>query len=107
MLIGCLSANSGPTVGSLSSSVIANTTQAASGYSINTPVQLRGIGQSQAPLLSITPNTVSFSGLITGQQPGGVNQSVIFNNLGNGKLAVTNLQYSTVSEKGPWISANV
>ena len=94
------------TVGSLSSSVIVNTTQSQSGYSINTPIQLKGIGQSQAPLLSITPNTVSFSGVITGQQAGGVNQSIIFNNIGNGNLGITAVQFSTVSETGPWISAN-
>jgi hypothetical protein len=93
-------------VGPLSSSVIVNTTQPVSGYSINTPIQLRGIAQSQQPLLTISPNTVSFSGVITGQQPGGVNQSVIFNNLGNAIAAITSIQYSTVSETGPWISAN-
>jgi hypothetical protein len=93
-------------VGPLSSSVIVNTTQAVSGYSINTPIQLKGIAQSQAPLLKTTPNTVSFSGVITGQQPGGVNQSVIFNNLGNANAVITSIQYSTVSETGPWISAN-
>jgi hypothetical protein len=63
--------------------MIINTTQAASRYSINTPIKLKGIAQSEAPLLTITPNTVSFSGVITGQQPGGVNQSVVFNNLGS------------------------
>jgi hypothetical protein len=93
-------------VGPLSSSIIVNTTQAASGYSINTPIKLKGIAQSEAPLLKITPNTVSFSGVITGQQPGGVNQSVIFNNLGSANAVITSIKYSTISETGPWISAN-
>lgn len=35
-----------------------------------------------------------------------MNQSVIFNNLGNAIAAITSIQYSTVSETGPWISAN-
>ena len=93
-------------VGPLSSTVVVNTTQVMSGYSINTPIQLKGIAQNQAPLLKITPNTVSFSGVITGQEQGGVNQSVIFNNLGNANAVITSIQYSTVSETGPWISAN-
>lgn len=93
-------------VGPLSSSVVLNTTQQAQGFSINTPVQLKGTGQSQAALLSITPNTVSWNGVITGQQIGGVNQSVIINNLGNNVLSINSIQFSVVSEQGPWISPN-
>ncbi|EXJ88228.1 hypothetical protein A1O1_05158 [Capronia coronata CBS 617.96] len=94
------------TVGPLSSSVILNTTQQAAGFSINTPVQLKGTGQSQAPLLMVTSNTVSWNGVITGQQVGGVNQSVIINNLGNSVLSITNILYSVVGETGPWITPN-
>ncbi|OAG41460.1 hypothetical protein AYO21_04402 [Fonsecaea monophora] len=94
------------TVGPLSSSVILNTTQQAAGFSINTPVQLKGTGQSQAALLMVTPNTVSWNGVITGQQAGGVNQSVVITNLGNSPLSISNIQYSIVGETGPWISPN-
>ncbi|KAJ9633336.1 hypothetical protein H2204_007053 [Knufia peltigerae] len=94
------------TVGPLSSSVILNTTQQAAGFSTNTPVNLKGTGQSQAPLLMITPNTVSWNGVITGQVVGGVNQSVIISNLGNGQLSVTGISYSVVGETGPWITPN-
>ncbi|EXJ87033.1 hypothetical protein A1O3_03990 [Capronia epimyces CBS 606.96] len=94
------------TVGPLSSSVILNTTQQAGGFSINTPVQLKGTGQSQAALLMVTPNTVSWNGVITGQQAGGVDQSVIISNLGNGPLSITNILYSVVGETGPWITPN-
>lgn len=93
-------------VGPLSSSVILNTTQQAPGFSINTPVQFRGTGQSQAPLLMVNPNTVTWNGVITGQQPNGVNQSVIISNSGNSELTITNLRYSVVGETGPWITPN-
>ncbi|KIY03560.1 uncharacterized protein Z520_00251 [Fonsecaea multimorphosa CBS 102226] len=94
------------TVGPLSSSVILNTTQQAAGFSINTPVQLKGTGQSQAALLMVTPNTVSWNGVITGQEVGGVNQSVVISNLGNSPLSINNINYSIVGETGPWISPN-
>ena len=94
-------------VGPLSSSIVLNTTQDTSGYSTNTPVQLRGIARSRTPLLQTNPNTVSFSGYITGQEAGGANQSIIFTNAGNGNLSITSISFSTTSETGPWISANV
>src|SRR3978361_1015825 len=93
-------------VGPLSSSVILNTTQQAAGFSINTPVQLKGTGQSQAALLSTSPNTVSWNGVITGQQVGGVNQSVIISNVGHSPLTISKIQYSVVGETGPWITPN-
>lgn len=94
------------TVGPLSSSVVLNTTQQAAGFSTNTPVQLKGTGQSQAALLMVNPNTVSWNGVITGQQAGGVNQSVIISNLGNAPLNITNVGYSVVGETGPWVAPN-
>ncbi|KIW65578.1 hypothetical protein PV04_07824 [Phialophora macrospora] len=94
------------TVGPLSSSVILNTTQQAAGFSISTPVQLKGTGQSQAALLMTSPNTVSWNGVITGEQAGGVNQSVIISNLGNSPLIISKIQYSVVGETGPWITPN-
>jgi hypothetical protein len=94
------------TVGPLSSSIILNTTQQAAGFSTNTPIQLKGTGQSQAALLMVTPNTVSWNGVITGQEIGGVNQSVIINNIGNSPLQITSVLYSVVGETGPWITPN-
>jgi hypothetical protein len=93
-------------VGPLSSSVILNTTQQVQGYSTNTPIQLQGTGQSQAALLSVSPVTVAWNGVITGQQAGGVNQSVIFTNLGNNAVSISSTQYSLVSETGPWLNAS-
>ncbi|OCF32159.1 hypothetical protein I316_06073 [Kwoniella heveanensis BCC8398] len=89
-------------VGSLSSDALLNTTTGAAGYSASTPVRLKGVGQSTSAILGLSPNTVSFDGVITGQQAGGVSQSVILLNLGNANLTITALQCSTSSETGPF-----
>jgi WSC domain len=91
-------------IGSLQSDVLVNTTQAVAGYSINTPVRLKGVAESTAPVLSISPNVLSFDGTITGQAVAGVNQTVIWSNLGNAPLTVQSIQYSLVSESGPFIA---
>lgn len=92
------------TPGPLSSDVILGTTNGVSGFSTSTPVSLKGNGNSMAPLLSINPNTVSFSGVITGEQEGGVTQSVIWANIGDGPLSIARIDYSTTNEKGPFIT---
>jgi WSC domain len=91
-------------IGSLQSDVLVNTTQAVAGYSINTPIRFKGVAESAAPVLSISPNVLSFDGTITGQAPAGVNQTVIWSNLGNAPLTVQSIQYSLVSESGPFIA---
>ena len=91
-------------VGPLSSSVLLNTT--ANGYSPNMPVALKGTGESLNPLLAVNPNTVSFSGVVTGQLQGGVNSSVIFYNQGDMALNITGIDYSIVSEGGPTVKPN-
>lgn len=91
-------------VGPLSSAIVVNTTQQTQGFSINTQVQLRGTGQSQAALLQLAPNTVTFNGFITGQDESGANQSVTITNLGNSMLQLNTIQFSTFSETGPWIT---
>ena len=90
-------------IGGLSSSLFLNTTQAASGYTTTTQVQLKGTSQSVNPVLGITPLTVTWNGVITGQS---VNETVVLSNLGNSNLSITNIQYSTTSETGPWITPN-
>ena len=92
------------TPGPLSSDVVLGTTNGVGGYSTSTPVSLKGNGNSMAPLLSINPNTVSFSGVITGEQEGGVDQSIIWSNNGDGLLSITKVEYSTTSEKGPFVT---
>ncbi|CZR61363.1 uncharacterized protein PAC_11259 [Phialocephala subalpina] len=94
------------TVGSLSSDIVLMTTNNVAGYSTSIPVTLRGTGQSVSPLLQVSPVTLAFQGVITGAQIGGVNQSVIFNNLGNAPLTIQNIKYSVVSETGPFVTPN-
>jgi hypothetical protein len=91
-------------VGLLSSDVSVSTENSVAGYSVTTPISLQGTGRSLAPLLAISPPTASFDGVITAQQPEGVNQTVILSNQGEIALTVTNIRYSLVSNEGPWIS---
>ena len=100
-----LEATFSPTVvGSLSSSLFLNTTQAASGYTSTTQIQLRGTSQSVNPILAINPPAVTWNGVITGES---VNQTVVLSNLGNGNMTITSIKYSLISESGPWITPNV
>lgn len=86
--------------GPLSSDVQLSTVNHFAGYSTTTPVTLKGIGDSLDPLLSVNPNVISFDGVITGQQVGGVSQSIIFANRGDGPLTILGVDYSTISETG-------
>lgn len=92
--------------GPLSSDVLLGTVNGQTGYSTSTPVSLKGDGDSLDPLLGVAPNTVTFSGVITGQQDGGVMQSVIFTNAGDGPLHITSIDYSVVREGGPTVTPN-
>lgn len=94
------------TVGALSSDVVIATTNQVTGYSITSPVSLQGKGQSVTALLRVTPLTVSFQGVITGNQIGGTNQTALFLNQGNTPLTITNIQYSLQSETGAFVPAN-
>lgn len=69
--------------GPLSNDIVLAVTNAADGYAPTVPISLKGIGVSQAPLFAVTPNVVSFEGVIIGQQAGGVSQSIIFANQGD------------------------
>ncbi|WWC68300.1 uncharacterized protein I206_102224 [Kwoniella pini CBS 10737] len=94
-------------VGPLSSDALINTTQAINGYSTNTPVRLKGTSQSASAILAVAPNTVSFDGVITGQETGGVSQSLILLNQGNANLTITAIQCSPTSETGPFTTVQV
>lgn len=74
--------------GPLSNDVLLAVTNNAPGFSTSVPVSLKGIGDSLAPLLAVAPNVVSFQGVITGQEAGGTDQSIIFDNQGDGVLTV-------------------
>ncbi|KAF4549260.1 WSC domain-containing protein 1 [Elsinoe fawcettii] len=91
------------TVGSLSSDVLVTAASNIAGYSANTPITLTGLANSAKPLLFITPNTVSFN-TIANQGEG--TQTAILANSGDSLLTLSNISYSIVSEKGPWITPN-
>jgi len=94
-------------VGTLSSDALFNVTTVAAGFSSNIPVRLQGVGQSANAILAVTPNTVSFDGVITGQQAGGIDQSAILLNLGNSPLNITSIDCSSTTETGPFTAAQV
>ncbi|KAJ4401869.1 hypothetical protein N0V91_007652 [Didymella pomorum] len=87
-------------VGPLSSDVIIATSNAAAGSSSTTPVTLSGTSNSAAGLFAIQPITVSFN---TTVGAGEVQKSAFFNNDGDTAVTVSNIQFSVVSETGPWI----
>lgn len=90
--------------GPLSRDVQLSTINGAAGYSISTPVSLKGVGTSVDPLLALSPNVISFEGVITGEQAGGVTQSIIISNVGDGPLTIQSYEYSIVSETGATIA---
>lgn len=93
-------------VGFLSSDIIVNTTNSIAGYSISTHARLSGTGQSAGPLLEVSPNSVSFQGVVTGENPNGVTEDLIVGNKGNSPLTITSIQYSTSSSTGPFDTWN-
>ncbi|GFP60137.1 WSC domain-containing protein ARB_07867 [Trichoderma asperellum] len=94
------------TVGLISNDVVVNTTNNVAGYSPNTHARLTGTGQSAGPLLSIAPTTITFQGIVTGQNPDGVTETMILTNLGNGPLTFQSVLYSNISSTGPWQTWN-
>ncbi|KAL8652676.1 MAG: hypothetical protein Q9226_004173 [Calogaya cf. arnoldii] len=92
--------------GPLSTDVSITTSQGDIKFAPNTPVSLKGIGTSASPLLAVNPNAVTFNGVIVDLNDGGATESVIFSNVGDGLLTVLSIDYSIVSEKGPFITPN-
>jgi hypothetical protein len=92
------------TVGAISADVAIATTNGVTGYSVSTLVSLLGTGQSIAPLLSVSPIMVSFQE-ITGEQSGGVNQTILFTNSGNSLLTISSIQSSPTSSTGPFTTS--
>lgn len=88
-------------VGVLTGDLIVNTTKGADdSYSDNTHVRLVGTGESSGALLSISPKSIDFTGVVTGQDPDA--KSVLLNNAGNSTLTVSSVQYATESADGPF-----
>lgn len=90
--------------GPLSKDIQLSTVNSVAGYSVITPVSLKGVGTSADPLLAVSPNVISFEGVITGQQAGGVTQSIIISNVGDGPLTIQSYDYSVISETGATIA---
>lgn len=90
--------------GPLSDDVYLNTT-GGTGFARNTPVTLKGQGSSPEAVLKFNPLYISFEGLVTGANPGGVDQSIIFVNQGDAVLNVSEVVYSTAAASGPYTPA--
>ncbi|KAI9791429.1 MAG: hypothetical protein M1833_001534 [Piccolia ochrophora] len=90
--------------GSLSDDIFLNTTNGVANFATKTPISLKGVGKSLTPNLLITPNTVSFGGVILGEQEGGTENSVLLINRGDSLLTVNEITYSQKSEKGPFVT---
>lgn len=88
-------------VGLLSSDIVVNTTNSVTGYSINSRAKLTGTGVSSGPLLDVSPNTITFDGVVAGADPNGVDTNFLVNNLGNSLLTVNSVTYSANNASGP------
>lgn len=89
------------TIGDLSAEAVIATINGATGYSTSTHLTLHGKGESVAPFLDLSPSTISFQA-ITGQQTGGLNQTLLLINSGDTLLTISGVQYSQESQTGPF-----
>ncbi|KAG0129679.1 hypothetical protein HOY82DRAFT_586064 [Tuber indicum] len=89
--------------GPLSDDIYVNTTNSIANYADNTPIAVRGVATSLTPVLFISPNTVSFAGIITGENPDGYNRAVMIQNQGGTDLVITEIKVSTTGEAGPFL----
>ncbi|OTA08586.1 hypothetical protein A9Z42_0002750 [Trichoderma parareesei] len=89
-------------VGLISNDIVVNTTNGVAGFSSNTHARLTGTGQSPGALLSVAPTTITFQGVVTGENPDGVAETLILNNFGNEPLTIQSILYSSTSGRGPW-----
>jgi hypothetical protein len=89
--------------GPLSDDIYVNTTNSIANYAGNTPIAVRGVSTSLSPILFLSPNTVSFAGIITGENPDGYNRAFIVQNQGSMPLDISEINISLVSEQGPFL----
>ncbi|KAK0382968.1 hypothetical protein NLU13_8884 [Sarocladium strictum] len=92
------------TVGFLTTDVAFNTTNNAQGFASRSSTRLTGTGSSADALLFVSPNSVFFQGVITGQDPNSAVENIQVTNRGNSLLTVNEVQYSTESANGPFKS---
>lgn len=91
------------TVGPLGATVNIRTTNGGvQTYAVNTPVVIRGIAKSLAPILVIQPNVLSFGEIITGSNEF-TTLDFALENVGEGAMTVQSYRWSTEAPKGPFI----
>ncbi|TDZ19370.1 putative fungistatic metabolite [Colletotrichum orbiculare MAFF 240422] len=88
------------TVGLISADLVVNTTNSVAGYAEGTHVRISGTGESDGPLLDISPVAIGFSPLVTGTQ-GGAEETIILSNQGNAALSITSIEYAETID-GPY-----
>lgn len=89
-------------VGFLSDSVLIVTNNAVTGYTRKTAVRLSGTATSSGPRLSLSPETLTYTDVVVGANPGGVTEPVVLSNDGNSTLTFTDVLYSQTSATGPF-----
>ncbi|ODA83838.1 hypothetical protein RJ55_02354 [Drechmeria coniospora] len=89
-------------VGFISDDVVVNTTNGVAGFSTTAHARLTGTGRSAGALLGLSPNTVTFQGLVTGQDPDGVSETLTVSNRGNSPLLLKEVLFSANSSIGPF-----
>ena len=93
-------------VGPLSATVNIRTTNGGvQPYAVNTPVVIRGIAKSLAPIQVIQPNVLSFGEIITGTNEF-ITLDFALENMGEGAMSVQSYQWSTEAPKGPFIDGS-
>lgn len=92
-------------IGLISVDLAITTTNGVAGYNTQTPISLRGIGQSVDGLLQNSPITLAFAPAIAEAGAVGVSQTASFTNLGDSSLTIKGIQYSSTSDVGPFIPA--
>lgn len=91
------------TVGLLTGTVSIATTNGVTGYSSTTSVLLEGTSLSAGALFAVSPSVLTFTNVVIGATPGGVEEPVIFSNVGNSTLTISDILFSTTSATGPWV----
>ncbi|GAO48326.1 hypothetical protein G7K_2500-t1 [Saitoella complicata NRRL Y-17804] len=78
---------------SVSGSINIKTNNGIIGYTDIFPISLRGVGLSAAPYLAVQPTVMSFDGLVigSGSSVGGLQNSVLVQNLGQGNLTFSDI----------------
>lgn len=92
--------------GPLSDGIYVNTTNSVANFAENTVIAVRGVARSLSPILFISPNTVSFPGIITGENSDGTTRSFEIFNQGDTELVISDYEVSVVSESGPFLEGN-